>query len=127
MDNLILASPQALQPSYRLVVLENALPTGQTIPLPSPPYNGALLIGRNDLQQGVVVDIDLSRYGGYEKKTSRKHAKITCTGNQFFVEDWESTHGTYVNKERMAAGLQKPLADGDEVRFAELVAQFKAS
>ena len=117
-----LGTPQRSQP--RFVLLDNAQPTGQVIDLPCGPYASPLLIGRNDLHGGTVVDVDVTRYGGYDKKVSRRHARLASDGTSYWVEDWESTHGTYVNKQKLTQGHAARLTSGDELRLAEMVARF---
>ncbi len=110
--------------SPRLIILENTIPTGQTITLPCPPYVSALLIGRTDLKNNIVVDIDVTMYGGFDKGVSRKHAKILYENNNFFIEDWESSLGTFINKEKLSKGVQKVIKHDDEIRFAHLIMKF---
>ena len=110
--------------SPRLIILENTIPTGQTINLPCPPYSSVLLIGRTDLKNSIVVDIDVTTYGGLDKGVSRKHAKILYENNNFFIEDWESSLGTFINKEKLSKGVQKVIKHDDEIRFANLIARF---
>jgi len=119
-----LGSPAAPHP--RLVLLDNAQPTGQVVVLPAGPYASPLLLGRNDLAGGVVVDVDLTRYGGTDRKVSRRHALVTAGADgRYSIEDWESAHGTWVNKRKLARGVPTALAVGDEVRLAEMVARFE--
>lgn len=113
--------------AVRLVALENLQPTGPVLALPDTTWAGTLHLGRPDLAQGVVVDLDLAALGGFEKRVSRRHAKlhyVTRPGggaNEVRVEDWASAHGTYLNKARLAQGASEPIAHGDELRFAELI------
>jgi pSer/pThr/pTyr-binding forkhead associated (FHA) protein len=105
----------------RLVQLENLSPTGLALPLPGTDYDGAVTVGRNDLAGGVIVDVDLTAHAGREKHVSRRHARLSYAGGMVRVEDAGSLHGTYLNKQRLAAGQQELLADGDELRLAEMV------
>lgn len=107
--------------SVRLVQLENLMPTGLAFSLPATDYDGALTIGRNDLAGGVVVDVDLTAHQGRERHVSRRHARLHYAGGLVHAEDAGSLAGTYVNKQRLADGQREPLADGDELRLAELV------
>jgi hypothetical protein len=109
----------------RLIIIENTQPTGQSITLPKPPYTSEILIGRNDLKKGIIVDIDVSIYGGHDKGVSRKHAKISFSNNNFFIGDWESNLGTFVNKEKLPSGVQKIIKNNDEIRLANLTARFE--
>ena len=49
---------------------------------------------------------------------SRIHARVMRRENGWFLEDLNSRNGTYVNGKNTAPG-GTPLADGDEVRFAD--------
>jgi len=122
---LQLVSPGAGRNSPRLIILENAQPTGQSISLPRPPYNPSILIGRTDLKNSIVVDIDVNNYGGYDKGVSRKHALLLYSNNTYFIEDRESTLGTFVNKKKLQKGMQTTIKGGDEIRFANLVTRFE--
>ena len=104
----------------RLIIMENLVPTGEFIKLPRPPYNVELTLGRNDLKNGMVVDIDLTSAGGYEKKVSRKHVFLGHDGKSFTIKDAGSTHGTFINKKKIDSGKRYTLKPGDEIRLAEL-------
>jgi predicted component of type VI protein secretion system len=107
--------------TLRLVALENLVETGYAAPLPDTGYHGTLLVGRQDLAGGTVVDLDLAAAGGREKRVSRRHARLTYANGLVTVLDWESAHGTWVNKRRLAPGEGAVLADGDELRLADFV------
>lgn len=110
----------------QLLEVVNLQPTGRTLDLPDTTWAGTLLLGRPDLAAGVVVDLDLNALDGFDRRVSRKHAKLHFVtrpaggANEVRVEDWDSAHGTWVNKVRLAKGASEPLNDGDELRFAEL-------
>jgi serine phosphatase RsbU (regulator of sigma subunit) len=50
---------------------------------------------------------------------SRRHARLVRQASKFFLEDLGSTHGVYVNGQRVDARV--PLDDGDELRITDLV------
>ncbi len=116
-----LAMPAPPVRQVRLVVMENMQPTGSRLSLPDISYQGEILIGRNDLGNQIVVDIDLSPFGGFEKRVSRKHAKVFYQSGQVYLEDWNSQYGTYLNKQLLVTGEKKEIHSGDEVRFANLI------
>ena len=117
--SLIAGGPQQ-KDLPRLVVMENMLPTGESLRLPRPPYPAEILLGRNDLKNSVVVDIDLTGAGGFQKKVSRKHAFLGHDGSSFTIKDAGSTHGTFINKVKLTQGQTAAILPGDEVRLAEL-------
>jgi hypothetical protein len=121
---LAAARPQPLalaSRSVRLIALENLQPTGLALMLPDTGYQGTLLVGRTDLANGTVVDLDLAPHGGRERRVSRRHARLRYAQGLIYVADWESAHGTWLNKQKLATGEECPLAEGDEVRFADFV------
>lgn len=113
------AAPLAAQ-GVRLVAIENLVPTGVALTLPDTSYDGALTIGRLDLAEGCVVDVDLTAHEGREKGVSRRHARLHYQGGALRLEDTGSAHGTYVNQRRLVAGEVETVADGDEIRLAGL-------
>lgn len=115
------AAPPVVARSARLVALENLMPTGWAVDLPDTAWEGTLLVGRNDLAAGTVVDIDLTAHGGREKHVSRRHARLEFQGGLIRLSDWESAHGTLLNKQRLGPGQAEVLADGDELRLASFV------
>lgn len=52
---------------------------------------------------------------------SRLHVCILKIDNKFYLEDMNSTNGTYVNEERLETGKRKELQNGDELSIASLV------
>lgn len=55
------------------------------------------------------------------KAVSRQHAKILCENGAFFVEDLESSNGTYVNNRRIPAGVRMPLTEQDTLQIGPYV------
>lgn len=121
---LVAAGPAPLASAVRqvaLVEMENLVPTGRRFALPGTDWEGTLYLGRNDLAGGTVVDLDLTAAGGRERRVSRRHAQLRYEAGLVRLVDWESAHGTHLNKQRLAPGAPEPLADGDELRLAEMV------
>lgn len=54
---------------------------------------------------------------------SRTHAKFTASRNQqeIFLQDCGSTHGTYIDKQRLKAGVEFAVADGEVITFGQKV------
>lgn len=83
-------------------------PTGQSHEL----NEEITLIGR-----AVSCDIVIT-----SKRVSREHTKIHCDGWRIFVEDMNSTNGTYLNEERLTEPQQ--LRDGDKIKVGDVVFTF---
>ena len=54
-----------------------------------------------------------------ESTISRMHARIYEQEEGFFLEDLNSTNGTFLNESRLPAYRKMPLKEGDHLRFAE--------
>jgi len=81
-------------------------------------------IGRWDADGGIFPDVDLDS-DDPEAKVSRRHARITHRGGQYYIEDLGSTNGTFVNRgRRLLPGDRQPLRDGDEVIVGKTFLKF---
>ena len=56
---------------------------------------------------------------------SRHHAAIYSIRNKYYLEDLQSTNGTWINGERIPAGKKTELHGGDRVRFANVTFLFR--
>ncbi len=56
------------------------------------------------------------------KLSSREHAHVRREGRRIFLEDQNSTNGTYLNGERIQGGV--PLRDGDKITIGGLHFEF---
>lgn len=92
--------------------------------LPFPPGRSEIIIGREDPVNNIFPDIDLTDHGGDEGGVSRRHARVYMRGDQFFIEDLNSTNYTYVNQEKLAPGQPHPLNNGDEIRLGKVRLNF---
>jgi pSer/pThr/pTyr-binding forkhead associated (FHA) protein len=68
------------------------------------PHEGEVALGRSRECEVRLPDAD----------TSRRHAKIVCSGGRFVLHDLASTNGTFVNGERIE---QRELAPGDRIEI----------
>lgn len=60
-----------------------------------------------------------------EKDTiSQFHARIEVQGGKYYIEDLNSTNGTYVNEQMLDYKVRRPLERGDRIRFADVRYQF---
>jgi len=81
-------------------------------------------IGRWDADGGIFPDIDLDT-DDPEAKVSRRHARITLTNGQYFLEDLGSTNGTFINRgKRLSPGQRQALCDGDEIIVGKTFLRF---
>lgn len=81
-------------------------------------------LGRWDPDSGAFPDIDLSN-DDVDAKISRKHAKIISKNGQYFIEDFGSLNGSYINRgDRLIPGEPAPLKDGDEVILGKTFFRF---
>lgn len=90
----------------RLIVL--ASPRGEPQPGASYPLDAVTQLGR-DVNNGIVLD---------DPFASAEHAILTYRGRNWYVEDLDSTNGTFVNGVPVE-GLG-PLGFGDEIQVGEI-------
>ena len=69
----------------------------------------AALVGRA-IESNIVIT---------SKRVSREHARIYRDGRRFFLQDLNSTNGTFLNDERLLAPAE--LRDGDRIMIGEVV------
>ena len=50
---------------------------------------------------------------------SKRHARFTRSGNVIFIEDLNSTNGTFVNEEPLSYREKRVIKKGDKIRFAD--------
>ncbi|MEO8707224.1 MAG: FHA domain-containing protein, partial [Kofleriaceae bacterium] len=82
---------------------------GRRIPLLSTQY----IVGR-DSEAGLVVS---------RSSVSRSHARLyTAEDGGWWVEDLNSTNGTFVNESRVLRPM--PMNDSDQVRFGDAIYKF---
>lgn len=60
------------------------------------------------------------------KQISRNHAQLSVLNGQLYVKDLESSNGTFINDERIAANESKQLAAEDTLGFASFIFQVSA-
>lgn len=114
------APPVATATAPKLVVEAD----GQTFDLAG---KSEILIGREDPISNIYPDVDLTPHGGEEGGVSRLHAKMFLQGNQYMIEDQNSTNFTFVNKQKLAPKTPTPINDGDEIRLGRVVLKFQTA
>jgi hypothetical protein len=103
----------------KLVLLD--MDSNAQFPLPA---DNEITIGRVDPHRGIRPDIDLSKFDP-AARISRRHARITSRGGQFYVEDLGSANGTTVNgRTRLNPQEPYPLVNGDVLKFGETTLKF---
>ncbi len=112
-------APPVAAPVAALVVVESGLE------LPLDFSKNEVLIGRADPVSRVFPDVDLTPHGGHEAGVSRRHCRIFRQGDQFFVEDLQSTNGTRLNGQFIPPNQPRPLNDGDVLEFGLFKVTFK--
>lgn len=81
-------------------------------------------IGRVDPHRGIRPEIDLTKFDP-ASRISRRHARITSRGSQFFIEDLGSSNGTIINgQKRLKPQEPYPLTAGDVVKIGETTMKF---
>lgn len=104
----------------RLVVISS----GAELPLPQ---QEEITVGREDPSSGIFPDVDLTPYGGEDGGVSRRHARLLHVGNDYFVEDLQSTNYTKVDGQRLPARVREKLEDGARLDFGRVAVIFRRS
>ena len=102
------SAPPACATTARLVVKRGGAETDIAFPVFSP-----AIVGRFDPSVG-PIDVDLAELpeGQY---VSRKHAKLSCDGAVWSIEDLGSSNGTFLLKDDFERVEKGELADGQEI------------
>lgn len=72
-----------------------------------PLQSGDWHLGRAPENDVVLVDLAVSR----------QHALVGWNGSRWYLRDLDSTHGTWLNEQRVAAGQELPVVAGDRIRI----------
>lgn len=84
-----------------------------------------ILVGRLDSAHGIFPELDLTVDGGLEEGVSRRHARIYMRDGTCFVEDLDSTNGSFLNGDRITPYLPYAFHDGDVLSFGSLQLKFR--
>lgn len=79
---------------------------------------GIVVIGKNAEFADVVLE---------HKTISRIHSALHEENGEYFIEDLNSTNGTYVNEQILTLKEQRKLVEGDLIRFGRVEYLFKQS
>jgi hypothetical protein len=119
-NGLNFASARHPQKAHARLVIEKGRSTGKQFML----SDVEAQIGRWDADGGIFPDVDLDT-DDPEAKVSRRHARITLSNGQYFLEDLGSTNGTFVNRgKRLPPGQRQALCDGDEIIVGKTFLRF---
>ena len=89
------------------------------------PMLDEVVVGRTDPMLPQPPDVDLQPYGGGSAGVSRHHARFLHRPEGWFLEDLQSTNGTYLNEVRLLPHRPVRLNSGDLVRFGQLTLIFE--
>ncbi len=96
--------------------------TGHCIYLPQ--SDGELTFGYMDPLSGVFPDIDLT-YDDHEyHSVARMHARVIREGNEYYIEDFGSVNGTWLNEQRLPPHATYLLVIGDVVQVGQCQLDF---
>ncbi len=79
-----------------------------------------IILGRVSDTSDTTTYINLTPLGGDLRGVSRRHARLLREGGAVYLMDLNSTNGTRLNGESLAAGVEKRLRDGDEIALGKL-------
>lgn len=99
-------------------------PPPATLQIPDHPE---LIVGRSDPQSNSYPGVDLGPYGGLDLGVSRRHFRLSRTGDQFYIEDLSSVNGTVVNGQRIPSNTLHPLRTGDRIALGKMELTFEQS
>lgn len=110
------------EPRTSQAVLILLAPNGVMIALPQVP---TVNLGREGISRAGMAAIDLTPCGADTAGVSRLHARIHRLSTGYFIEDCDSTNGTFLNGKRMVAYMPLGLVTGDDLQLGQL--QFKVT
>ena len=117
------ASPASTRATAAQLVVTSPPPPA-TIPLPG---RTEIIVGRSDPQSNSYPDVDLGPYGGLDLGVSRRHFRLTRTGDQFYIEDLGAMNGTTVNSQRLPPHTLQPLRTSDHISLGKMELRFELS
>lgn len=105
MDERTSAVPHLMMPPASLTVenTRHAPMLGKTLPITHTPFT----LGRKSRDANFDNDDNVSR----------EHAQIVFENGNFYVVDMNSTHGTHVDEQRIAAGERVAIYDNSQIRL----------
>lgn len=110
------SSPRRFHSTLASVQLQ-VLKTHATITLPAATQ---ALLGRADPVSNFMPDVDLEPYSALEQGVGRRHLRLFLHHGQLFVEDLDSTNGSFINGTRLVAHTPQQLHNGDTLTLGKL-------
>jgi hypothetical protein len=110
------------QESYPTICLNNypRQPEGILVYEGRENYEDIRLEGElSTIGKGDGVDADIRK-----DTISHLHARIHCEGGEYYIEDLNSTNGTYVNDNLLCYKEKRMLKSNDVIRFADVKYRF---
>jgi hypothetical protein len=111
----------ALSEQSKLLVVIQHEGRQYTIPLDSEEEHH--IIGRYDETSNNLVHVDLSPFDARENGISRLHARLMHIGEQWMIEDLQSSNGTRLNGRKLVPGQRYVVRNGDQIQFGGLAVQ----
>ena len=78
-------------------------------------------IGRGGDDDETPPDLDLSPHHAHLLGVSRRHARINRTPAGYFVEDLNSTNGSWLNENQLVPNRKYILRNGDQLRLGQML------
>lgn len=96
--------------------------SGVALPIPD---LAEVQIGRRNPAAPQSPNLDLEPFGAGSAGVSRQHARLLHQVEGWFLEDLQSTNGSYVNEVRLLPRRPVKLRSGDLVRFGQMTLVFE--
>jgi hypothetical protein len=84
------------------------------------PKDTRLVLGRSHTQTRFMPDVDLTAYGAADRGVSREHAQLWMEDEKIFIQDLNSTNGTFVNQQQLEPNTPTEIVSGDELLLGRL-------
>lgn len=94
--------------------------TGYDHVLAAPLHTGTLMLGREDASRAIYPDIDLSPFEASKNGISRCHAILRREDDALYVQDLNSSNGTFINERPISPNEPHRLYHGDVLRLGKL-------
>jgi hypothetical protein len=120
--------PPAVPPNHRDEFKDDRLPRGYValyigeLDIPAViRIHEAAYLGRESIDLQPQPFLDLGPFDGQSLGVSRLHAALRRTPDGIYLEDLNSSNGTWVNRHRLVPEVLHPLQSGDRLRLSRLI------